>query len=492
MYCSAFESGEEKKMLLLFDEINKQKEYDEEKILENNPSLKASQISNLKAYLYEKILNSLRTQRSEQNPNLLIRKWIDYAQILFERTLYEQGSFFLKKAKKTAAQYNNLELMLEIIKWEKSVLMLTSQDKQSKVDDIIEEVKRINKQINNINIFSNLSIKMDSYYRQSGHIRDKEKLDELKKYIDSNLPEYDENQLSPLEKMYLYRLYIGFYFYIQDAQQGYAYSKKLTELFESTAGLIESNTEDYIRSLNALIISQYKLMRYDEFVDTNEKLQNLENNPAILLNENLRLRLLKYHFIHEINHFFMTGRFEEGVKSIMHTQKETFLNLLENIDKHSLLIFNYKIACLYFGARDYNQCIRWLQKIINEPDVDFREDLHCFARIINLICHYELGNFDVIKYYIITTYKFLLKKDDLYLFQKYILAFLKKLKETLKDEQVKNEFIVLKKQLMPLVNSPYEKRAFAYFDIISWLESKIEKRSVEEIIQEKFRQLMKK
>jgi RNase P/RNase MRP subunit POP5 len=39
--------------------------------------------------------------------------------------------------------------------------------------------------------------------------------------------------------------------------------------------------------------------------------------------------------------------------------------------------------------------------------------------------------------------------------------------------------------MLLLVNSAYEKRAFIYFDIISWLESKIEKRPVQDIIQQK-------
>ena len=47
-------------------------------------------------------------------------------------------------------------------------------------------------------------------------------------------------------------------------------------------------------------------------------------------------------------------------------------------------------------------------------------------------------------------------------------------------------FAELKTQLLPLKDSRFEGRAFYYFDIISWLESKIEKKPVEEIVQRKF------
>jgi len=40
-------------------------------------------------------------------------------------------------------------------------------------------------------------------------------------------------------------------------------------------------------------------------------------------------------------------------------------------------------------------------------------------------------------------------------------------------------------------NHPYEKRAFLYLDIISWLESKIENKPVASIIQEKAKKLLR-
>ena len=46
-------------------------------------------------------------------------------------------------------------------------------------------------------------------------------------------------------------------------------------------------------------------------------------------------------------------------------------------------------------------------------------------------------------------------------------------------------FEKLRENLIPLSENQYEKRSFIYFDIISWLESKIENRSVKEIIREK-------
>ncbi|MGB3850047.1 MAG: hypothetical protein WA958_08785, partial [Tunicatimonas sp.] len=116
-----------------------------------------------------------------------------------------------------------------------------------------------------------------------------------------------------------------------------------------------------------------------------------------------------------------------------------------------------------------------------------REDIHCFARILNLISHYELGNTDVIDYYIKSTYRFLLLKDDLGDYQRFILGFLKNLHRNPTEAELIDRFRELRTQLLTLIDRPYENRAFAYFDIISWLESKIRGCTVEEVIREKVR-----
>jgi hypothetical protein len=490
MMAAASSQNEDKKMLQVFEFINKSEQFDEDNILKKLPSLKAEQLSNLKAYLYYKILQAVRQYNGAKLLDIQIREQIDFAQLLFERRLYNQGLNCLKKAKKMASAHDNLELQLEIIKLEKSVLMHTIGDEESNVDSIIREVKRLNTQINNINIFSNLSIKLNSFYTRIGYIRDENDFLKVKEFFFSNLPVSEEDELSTYERTHLYKLFVGYYFFIQDFANGYYYSKKTVKLFEENPQSIKTHPESYIKALNNLLIAQFKLYKFNEFIETNKKLHDIEKNHALRINENIRIRLLKYYYMHEINRYYMMGEFDKGVEAVVHKNEE-LEELIKGLDKHSALIMNYKIACLHVGASNFRQGVKWLNKIINISNADIREDLHCFARIINLICHYELGNFDVINYYIISTYRFLLKKEDLHLFQKSILQFLKDLNKESSNRDLVERFATLKSQLLPLVNSAYEKRAFIYFDIISWLESKIEKRPVQDVIKDKFLKRLK-
>ena len=74
--------------------------------------------------------------------------------------------------------------------------------------------------------------------------------------------------------------------------------------------------------------------------------------------------------------------------------------------------------------------------------------------------------------------------NDLHAVQKEMIKFLRGLGEIYPHE-LRNEFQKLYNELKKYENHPYEKRAFLYLDILSWLESHLENKPVGQIIREK-------
>ena len=66
-----------------------------------------------------------------------------------------------------------------------------------------------------------------------------------------------------------------------------------------------------------------------------------------------------------------------------------------------------------------------------------------------------------------------------------MIKFIKGLQDIYPHE-LKNAFINLHDKLKEYEDHPYERRAFLYLDIISWLESKIDNKPVSEIIRNKY------
>ena len=106
------------------------------------------------------------------------------------------------------------------------------------------------------------------------------------------------------------------------------------------------------------------------------------------------------------------------------------------------------------------------------------------------VAHYEAGIDSNIEKLIVSTYKFLLKMNDLHQVQRKMISFLKNL-SNIYPQDLKKEFINLHSELIKFENHPYEKRSFLYLDILSWLESKIQNETVESIIQKKAKKALK-
>ena len=112
-------NGVEKKYQALFEALDAQKEFNEEELITGHSEFKREQWANLKANLYKKILQGLRSYKASTNIDIQLRELIDFAVILFNRSLYVQCGKVLNKANKLASKCDNLELQLEILKWKK-------------------------------------------------------------------------------------------------------------------------------------------------------------------------------------------------------------------------------------------------------------------------------------------------------------------------------------------------------------------------------------
>ena len=71
--------------------------------------------------------------------------------------------------------------------------------------------------------------------------------------------------------------------------------------------------------------------------------------------------------------------------------------------------------------------------------------------------------------------------------QKEMIKFIRKLQD-IYPQDIKKAFKSLLEKLKTYENHPFERRAFLYLDIISWLESKVNNVPVDQVIRQKYLQ----
>jgi hypothetical protein len=485
LYASRLNNSSDKKFVVLFNAVEKQKIYDEKKILLQEPSLHPSQFPNLKIHLYYQVLKAVKLCNSSKLENIRITELLDYARILYNKCLYKECVKMIDKAKAMAIENDRSILLLEILELEKLVIPKTLEaGNDERVNHLVETTRKVSGSIRNINIFSNLSLKLNAYYLKTGFIRNQQDLEKVNRFFHSSLPAFSEAKLSFHEKLYLYNSFVGYYFFIRDFKKGYHYAMKWVALFEQQPEMKRHKLEMYIRALNSLLAAQNKLGKYREFTATQKQLIAIKRNRELVLTENINLNLFKAIYVHQINRHFMLGEFRSGTRIVTALENELD-KFIPKLDKHSVLLLYYKIACLFIGSGNYKTAVKWLNRIFNEKENGLREDLHSFTRILLLVCYFELGHTDLVESSIRSTYRYFIRKGTLNRYQKFIIHFLRHLFNDDSQVELTNRFRTLKQQMHSLEKNKFENQAFIYFDIITWLESKIENRSIQEIIQEK-------
>ncbi len=490
LYVGRLGVNEDSKFLQLFNILEKLQAYDEAAILKSG-IVKKQQLSNLKAHLYKQILISLRLNPSHQNVRTQLREQLDFATILYHKGLYKQSLKILDKAKALAIANEEKNIAYEIIELEKVIeSQYITRSISSRADELTIQAKDLNRQNLLASKLSNLSLQLYGLFLKTGYVKNDDEYNRVTKYFNDRLPEYDINELGFREKLWLYKSYLWYSFLTQDFRSCYKYSKKWVELFHEHPAMIKLNPVFFLRGNQYLLEALFYIKHHEKFKEALNKLENITQEDWFPKDDNVESLTFLYVYSNKFNLHFMEGSFREGLPLVSEVL-EGIQKHRSRIDEHHIMVFYYKIASLYFGIGENRKCIEFLDKIISNRSLQMREDLLCFSRILNLVAHYEAGLDYNLESLIKSTYKFLIKMEDLYEVQKEMIKFLRGLGD-IYPHQIKGEFKKLHKKLKEFEDHPYERRAFLYLDVISWLESKIENKSVDLIIREKFQELNQK
>lgn len=486
LYVKRNSSNDDLKMIQLFDALDKMQEYDEAVLLKKIPSVKKQQLSNLKAHLYKQILVSLRLLRNDENIDIQLHEQLDFAKILYNKGLYLQSLKILEKAKDVARYYHQDSFLIQIISLEKKIETLyITRSMQNRAESLSAEADEVAEKRKRITDLSNLTLQLYSWYINNGHARNEKDEAVVKAFFRQHFPKQTSTDPGFYESLYYYQCYCWYAFIRQDFLLYYRYTQKWVSLFHDYPHMLPVETGHYIKGIHNLLNALFDLRHYQKFEAVLKEFSAFSRSAVANQNDNNHIQTFVYLNTARINHHFMVGTFRQGL-ALVPQLEEKLEEYALYLDRHRVLVFYYKIASLYFGSGDYETCIDYVQKIINWK-VDLRNDLQCYARLLHLMAHFELGNFELIEYLARSVYRFMSKMETLTVVDEEIFRFLRN-RISPASKGLQKEFTDLLQRIKGLEKNRFETRAFAYLDVISWLESKVYHKPMAVIVQEKFRQ----
>lgn len=483
LYITRNSSNEDLKIIQLFDALDKMNDYDEELVLKKVTAIKKQQLPNIKAHLYKELLASLRLLKNVQDIDIQLHEQLDYARILYNKGLYHQSLRILEKLKQHAKAEHQVAFLIQVLALEKKIETLhITRSFEGKAEILTQETESVVAHLQKVTALSNLALQLYSLYIKNGHARNKAEEETVKKFFKERLPEGADASDSFYTRLYLNQCYCWDSFIRQDFLMYYKYTKKWVGLFDEYPAMLNNEASHYIKGMHNLLNAHFDLRNFEGFERTLKQFEIFTELPIVKQHHNNTVQAFVYLHIARINQHFMLGSFEEGLQLVPYIEQkldeyEVFL------DRHRILVFYYKIATLYFGNGNYTRSIDYLNKIINWK-VDLRNDLQCYARLLHLFAHYESGNHAILEYLIGTVTRFFSKMETLTPVEEEIFRFLKS-SINISDRKIQLEYENLLKRVKQYEKNRFATRSFAYLDIISWLESKVEKKPMSIVIREK-------
>lgn len=492
LYAKRIQDNDDLKFLQLFDLIDKMDHLDEGVIFKKIKGLDKSQFSNLKRHLYKQILTSLRLIHINRKIHIEIREHIDFAQILYGKGLYLQSLKILGRAKKLAYKVSNEILILEIIEFEKVIesrhITRTGPKKNLELTD---EATKIIKTVSNEILLSNIRMNLHSFYIEGGHVKSQSEHNRISSFLEENLPKLDQDSLSYREQVFLYQSLVWYHYILLEFESCYVYALKWKDSMYADYIMVDRDPDSYMRAYHYLLTATFNTYDYESFIHHLDELENFRKSKYSKFNSTSQIISFLYVHLARMNRHFMEGTFDEGVKTIPRTLRR-IKRYKEKLDFHRILVFYYKIAWMHLGNKNPNKTLDYLNKIIHADSVEnLRSDIQAYSRIMFLMAHYDAENYEIMDYLVKNAKQAIRKiqqKDELV---DVSLEFFRKItKLPLGDRR--SVLKTFKNDLEAIKQKPYEKRAFIYLDITSWVESKLRGIDLQQVVQEKFHSKMQK
>ena len=175
--------GDKNNYQILFDALDKQDEYNEEKILKKfSKEAFTKRFSIAKSRLYIAILKSLDSYHANSSVEAQIKRDIHCAEILYKKGLYDQSAKLLRSIKKVAQKHEKITSLIEISKWEKQLIEKDNYQGISKkeLNEILDVDAKLIRSLSTFNNYWNIKSRIFEALFKSGKARNAEELKQFK------------------------------------------------------------------------------------------------------------------------------------------------------------------------------------------------------------------------------------------------------------------------------------------------------------------------
>lgn len=484
LLAKAFTSKGTENQLALFDAFDQQTTYDELAIRQAfEDRIPARNFHVAKNRLYNLILRGLYMFHSKSSKREKINQMIFQADILRQKGLYKQCDILLQKAHQLAMKDEYFAHGVYAL--ERKTASYLDQRNVQKIkkyldDDLQEELDLID-QFKNDRIYNFLELKTLFITHKKQMARSQEQLDMIQEIKKHPLLQ-DEAQAKSKRSRDTFWFLNGFICrYEGDYDSACSYWAHFVEEHEKREKISKELMPQYVADLNNLMFLQGEAKKFDEALKNRDKLKALLEHPNVKGDLHMTLRIEERLIEFMLDYYINSYKYKEGLAYI-DKYLDGIKELYPNVGHFRQLVFDYNIACLMICNGKADAASNWLDKVFANKLIKEHEYIYAGAMILNLITHFELGNYQFLESLILNTYRMMYKRKLLYKSEKIIFKYLRKYLKMHSGKELMQSFHNLKAELQATQEDRFEKFFLGKLDLNIWIDSKIQETSMAEVV----------
>jgi tetratricopeptide (TPR) repeat protein len=454
-----------------FDYIVQHKDYSKDHIFKKCSYIQPDQFQNIQSRLYNSILESLRAFNSTSSFRIQLSEHQVNAEILEKKGMFDEALQFLKKAEKLAEDNEKIYDLDTILTHQE--LLLTTRSKSPKHREQISKVqkRKAELEIQRLRQKELFAIRTEvyNYFRVIGRLaRDPSSV----VHIEQKYKEFDArfsiDQNSCIERQYYYCERSVLYRFKGELKKSLDDLEIIRSMYDENPKLKKVYETEYLKFLSDYIIVCNLNKKFKNSLEAIQLIRSY-NDPS---NKQKQLFIFETCFFFELEVYLYQQQYAKAVaffqlnENVLHI----FENNLHSVNQQSKL---YRIALSYFGDGQYKTALRWLNKILNSDILQYRKDIIVSVRLLNILIHFELSNFSLLKNRLTTTATFIKKANRWLPSEKAFISAFNSIVLNQKNEI--DAFTTLLKRLEEAENGNYlEHYFFNYFDFKHWVQVKIQ------------------
>lgn len=434
------------------------------------------------SYLYEIILKILAELRKEQDYSTKLFHQLANASILYEKSLYEECFTLIRKLKKEAIYQENYFALLMLQRQELDYLLnrnfpeISEQkllNKQLKINDTLKIIRKINEQKSLYEL-----LKHRTFYK--GNVRSQRQKLYLNDLVVSEMSLVASFGFENFEIKKMHQLFQANYLIsVGDYKAALHSFYELLNLFESKKHLWNHPPNHYVLTIEGILESLRSIRNYREMGFFIEKLRLLDSSSV-----HFQTHVQYIIYIYELFAALDNGDFATCITRIEKAQTTIYdkINYLPLNRQAELSLYT---ALCYLGNHQYNKARKTLSSIIFNNRGLFTMPLYRTIRLVNLMVYYEMKDFDYILYEIRSIKREIQKEKKGYRIESIMLNFISKTTVALSAQQREKMWKKTEPLLNEVRNNKYEQQILRQFDFTAWIESKLKRLSLQEVLEER-------